>query len=301
MRRVDNPPNDLFEDGDPTTGTLGTLLMAVLMNAWQEELATILENWNVTLDDNDDAQLATILQAKHREASLIGCGKFSWVDADQITIDPFAYHHDGTVEQVVYADSQLNYTFANLAVSDWSYLYLDDSAIVTADTNLIAVGQLTDSVTEPTWNAAKHGWYNGEDRCIFAVLTDGSSNILEFFHNGELVFFASKLTEIGETDYDTTWTDSPALRAPIFATRLNVIFQLNAATDANANEGWWRTNGAAGNGIEIGYCRTGYSEVQNVECNIITDSSHKIELKFTAAGLHKMKLMSNGWYFPSGM
>jgi len=58
---------------------------------------------------------------------------------------------------------------------DLHYIYIDDSAS-TAPAPVII-----DSTTEPTYSAAKGGWYNGDDRCICALpSTNGAATLIYF-------------------------------------------------------------------------------------------------------------------------
>lgn len=226
--------------------------------------------------------------------------KYIWKDADEIYINSGVYHHHGTKEQMVYWDSQLTYQFTSLGVSDWSYLYLDDSAIVTADTNLIAAGQLIDSVTEPTWSDAKHGWYNGEDRCIFGVLTDAGSNILEFFHDGDLCLFANDINE-GGGDIDLVWTDQ-TLTMPVFTRQAKIFFFASSELTGNTSFKW-RTNGQSGtSGHTVCYnLRDTDSRYMSDTVVVIADSTAKIEVKATASDASTVSIYTQGWYFSIGM
>ena len=108
--------------------------------------------------------------------------KFSYSDADTIIIGPGVYHHAGTVDQLVYWDSTLSFDSTD-ADTNWYYLYIDDSAIVISGTNVLTASELTSNTTAPSWSNAKHGWYNGNDRCIFAYyVVSGSIN--SFLHDG---------------------------------------------------------------------------------------------------------------------
>lgn len=85
--------------------------------------------------------------------------RFLWKDVNEIYIDSGCYFHKGTTNQNVYWDSQLTYQFSSLTVSDWSYLYIDDSSVVSAGTNLLTASEFIDSTTEPSWSDTKQGWY----------------------------------------------------------------------------------------------------------------------------------------------
>lgn len=225
--------------------------------------------------------------------------KFQWKDVDEIYINPGSYHHVGTVSQIVYWNSQLTSDIGAPDASDWYYLYLDDSAIVTADTNLLTATEFVWSNTEPTWTVAKHGWYNGSDRCIFAVLTDGSSNIVEFYHDGgDLVLYADRIVDTSAAP-SNTWTDY-TLTMPKFSTKaeLCVISSFNTA----GNYSFWRTNGqTATNGHHMsgGFNTTGNGAVNTFTA--ITDSTQKIEAKFTAADTGNITAYTQGFYLPAGL
>jgi len=265
-----------------TNGTLGTTTAA-----------------DFVVDKITDASVSDEAVGQHIPGLVIR-PKFTWKDANEIYISPGIYHHHGTTEQLVYWDAQLTYQFANLAVSDFSYLYLDDSAIVTAGTNVITASELIDSTTEPAWSEAKHGWYNGEDRCICAVLTDGSSNILEFFHDGDLVVYADQIAELALTDIDTTWTDvNLASSVPKFTTKAVATFRTNY-TDGNA-EISWRINGQTGTSGHF-VCRSTTNNRQPANTiNIITDASQIIEVVHSSSNANTIAIWANGWYFPYGM
>ena len=115
--------------------------------------------------------------------------RFSWKDTDEIYIDPGAYEING---KIVWWDSQLTSDIGSPDASDWYYLYIDDSAI--DESGVITTSELIWSNTEPAWSNSLHGWYNGNDRCIFAVYSDASSHITEFFHDGDFVFAKSSIS-----------------------------------------------------------------------------------------------------------
>ena len=215
--------------------------------------------------------------------------KFVWKDADEIYIYAGAYHHAGTKTQVVYWNSALTSDIGAPDASDWYYLYLDDSAIVTAGTNLLTATEFVWSNTEPAWSDAKHGWYNGSDRCIFAVLTDGSSNIVEFFHDGgEKVIHAGYITSVSGGTYNTSWLDVDfAAAMPKFSTKGEIT--LSSGSTALY---YWRVNGQTDTVGHIG--QLGYNDIE-----IITDSSQLIELK-TASEV-TISVLLNAWYFPAGV
>ena len=221
--------------------------------------------------------------------------KFIYKDADEIYIDPGCYYHLGTSEQNIYWNSQLTFQFQNLANSDWSYLYLDDSAIVTLGAALITATELIDSTTEPTYSNTKHGWYNGEDKCIFAVLTDGSSNILEFFHmGGNFVLLADDIQNYTGKP-SGTWTDV-TLSGPKFSQDIDItIWTEDSDVEAIIQ---WRTNGQSGGyGHNIVAAPSGGYAAATA--HVITDSSNRIEVRLSTSSSNlDVFVYTNGWYFP---
>lgn len=78
-----------------------------------------------------------------------------------------------------------NSSSTDLGASQIHYIYLDDSAIEAADSNALTASEFINTTTAPSYNHAKAGWYNGNDRCIGAVLTDSSNAIVEFYIKGK--------------------------------------------------------------------------------------------------------------------
>ena len=226
--------------------------------------------------------------------------RFIHKDADEIYIDPGVYHHQGTAEQFVYWDSQLTVQLSGAGADTWYYLYLDDSAIVTLGLNLLTASEFIFSDTAPTYDVAKHGFYNGLDRCIFANLTDGSNNILPHYHDGgDLAMFADYLTSLALTDIDAAWVDVTH-DAPSFATKILVSFE----HDYNAGSGvsgYWRTNGQSGTlGHKI--LRSAGSSTRQVNTStVISDSGQIIEVKYSAADSNHMGVYTDGFFLPGGM
>jgi hypothetical protein len=106
---------------------------------------------------------------------------FEWLSTTTIGLQgDFVYQHNGTTTQLV---SGANVTFTRSDTSgteQWNYIYLDDSAIVTAGNSTITSSQLISSPTAPTLNTTKGGFYNGNDRCIYAFKQNASDEILRF-------------------------------------------------------------------------------------------------------------------------
>ncbi len=291
-----NNSSNLFTNGPP-----GTAAEEDWMNAVQNELRNAIEGAGLTLKTaatETGNQLLAAISLLATQGSLLGSlvrSKFRWKDADEIYIGAGTYNHEGTSGQMVYWDSELTYTFTALAASDWSYLYIDNSAIIILGSNLLTAAEFTDSITEPTFNPVKRGWYNGSDRCIFAVRTSGASAILEFFHDGNKVNFADGIENQAAIDIDDAFTDIGALIIPKFTTLGIAAFTLSVA-----NGFWdWRTNGQSG---ATGH-RIGAAQVVNPHTTheVITDSTQIIELKATVSDTAKIACTTEGWKFSNGI
>ena len=241
--------------------------------------------------------------------------KFSYKDGDEIYIESFVYHHDGTKEQLVYSDAQITFHFEStgsnadsedFANEDFFYVYLDDSAIVTAGTPVIEAGQLVANTTEPTWTVAKHGWYNGADRCIFAILTDTTPAIEEFFHEGDLMIYADR--EIARASAilssASSWVNVTLdNEIPKFSTKVLLQFA-GLSQGTSHNEVSWRTDDQTGSiGHEALHLQAGGGTFPR-ESNtipVITDDDQDIDIKSSANTTDTVELNVEGWYFPTGM
>lgn len=127
---------------------------------------------------------------------------FGYSSTTAITLNGFRYHHNGSSEQILKNDTTITFTFgsggsnsssSNLgATGEWHYLYIDDSAVVTAGTTTVSASELLNSTVAPAWDADQLGWYPSSstgnvqttDRCIGAFYVNTSSQIDIFYHDG---------------------------------------------------------------------------------------------------------------------
>ena len=106
---------------------------------------------------------------------------FTWASTTTIKLSgTFAYQHAGTTTQIL-TGSEVTFTRSDTSgTAQFNYLYIDDSAVVTAGNTTITASELISSPTAPTLNTTKGGFYNGNDRCIYAFKQDVSDNIDRF-------------------------------------------------------------------------------------------------------------------------
>jgi hypothetical protein len=255
-------------------------------------------------DDASPTEQAVVEYIPLVYPGLVQRTKVTYSDTDTVTLTPAVYHHSGTLEQAVYWDATLTYDFGSggsnaasddLGASQWHYVYIDDSAL---SGSTITAARLLNDTTAPSWSDGKHGYYNGNDRCIFAVLTNGSSQIIEFFHVNDYVNFADEISELSAQDIDTTFTDV-TLSAPGFSDSAVITFTLNSL---NTNvEGYWRVNGQTGSsGHTIASVASSGEKTINT-FRVITDSSQKIEIKLNTNGTDTVEVSTDGFYLPNGM
>jgi hypothetical protein len=131
----------------------------------------------------------TTLQGSTHNSGMKNGFRLGYSSTTAITISGGIWAHDGTTNQHVYTATQLTFTLgpagsnsdsSNLGANEVHYIYIDNTAVVAAAARLLTATEFVNSTTAPAWSQAKVGWYNGNDRCIGAVLTDGSNHVLSF-------------------------------------------------------------------------------------------------------------------------
>ena len=234
--------------------------------------------------------------------------KAIYSDADTITLRGARYAHIGTTTQMVYWANAITFDLGSggdngdsgdLNNNDWHYIYLDDSSIVTKGTAVIDANQIINKTTEPSWSVAKRGWYSGNDRCIFAVRTNGSSQIEEFTHSEDFVQYASYEAD-NEGGITTTFTDV-TLTLPSFCTKASCNAKYYyTGVGPNDTDAYYRTNRESGSGHSIGSVDADLTQ-SNTFINVLTDTNQVIEIKDLATSTNALYIYTQGWYLPTGM
>ena len=271
--------------------------------------STSVVNQDLTTDASPTFDVPTVAGISPILKGYVQRAKFKWKDADEILIEPGAYQLEGeNKQQIVYWDAQLSTDIGSPDASDWYYLYIDDSAIASLGSNKIVdttnPAELIWSNTEPTWTVAKHGWYNGYDRCIFAVYSDGSSNITEFFHEGELCLFDTGELDLSSGTPVNVWTDV-VLTMP----KCSQMGECTFLATWDTADPWMtsdlkvRVNGQTGGvGHSVVYLKVTDAEYESNTCAVMTDDSQTIEVRFGGTGDdHVVSVITKGWYLPHGM
>ena len=158
-----------------------------------------------------------------------------YVSASAISLTVGMWHHAGTTDQLVYSTGSISYTLTSLSGTQLQYLYLSDSAIVSAGTQVITATQLSNSTTVPTWSNTKYGWYNGNDRCIgtFLIYT---GNIYKFrVVSDNFYSYPNVVMDVFDSTCPTTGAEASldfSDVVPTYATKIRVL--ANLATDQNS-------------------------------------------------------------------
>jgi len=217
--------------------------------------------------------------------------RFTWGDADTITIGPGVYDHRGTTNQIVYWNSTLTFDSTDTG-SQWYYLYLDDSAIVTHGSPLLTASEFINSTTAPTWSDEKHGWYNGNDRCIFAYFVSVGS-IVSFTHDGS-DYFMFRVIFDGVDISDISTTTAATIAVPDIAPDAQVLILVDA--DGSVPSGTRVT--ASGHVAVVAVAST----TTMASTRVSTDSSQQTSINATSyTGKTDIAIYMQGWYFPRGM
>lgn len=237
--------------------------------------------------------------------------QFTYHDADEIKISAGRYHHDGTSAQIVYWNSELTFQLgpagsnadsSAIGTSNWMYIYLDDSAIVTAGTNLLTAAEFLASTTAPTWSHTKHGFYNGEDRCIFAVYINSSGNIFIWRHDGgRYVMLDESCTERSLSDLDSTRVTVTLDYVPAFSTKAQLNLRSYANGDTTTCDLFCSVAGSANDGIYVGLSKSADGAREYNTFDMFCSASQQIDIWHSVDGGHKAGVNTNGWYLPRGM
>ena len=245
-------------------------------------------------------------------AGLIMRPLFEYGSTVSIGINPGRYHHSGTLEQILKWTSGLTFTFGpggsngaseSLGASEFHYLYIDDSAL---SGNVLTAGRFRNSTTGPTWSDTKLGWYDGNDRCVAAFLTNSSSQILKFWHINDFIRWDSPITAYSGTP-STTWSTQVTFDIPSFSKFCHATFYTGGGNDKDRLI-YWRESNSTGNGFLIGRHyedssgdNQGDSNSIVIESRIVTDLTNKrIDVK-NATGGATLTVYQNGYWLPNGM
>jgi hypothetical protein len=168
-----------------------------------------------------------------------------------------------------YWTSDLTYQFTTLAVDTWSYLYLDYSEIASA--GAIDATDLIDSTTPPTFSHSKHGWYNGDDRCIFVVRGDAAGIINPFAHDGGPWVHQLNTVLHDEQSVNAAGTQLTITFCPTICNMVKIQYE-----EGDRDQYWYIRHGDDA-GADTGLL-SAYSDKNENQVNVYVNSSQQVYL-----------------------
>lgn len=240
---------------------------------------------------------------------------FSYSSSSAITLNGFRYHHNGSSEQILKNDTTITFTFGSggsnsnssaLGTSQWHYLYIDDSAVVTAASTTVSASELLNSTVAPSWDADQLGWYGDgtgntqvTDRCIACFYVNSSGNIDIFYHDGgEVISWDSYVTVFSSltTSYAAKTFRLPALGigqradATFYVSQKDhEVYARQHSSDQIISTGRYDNSG------------DNQSRGKNTMTRLyITDSSNQVDFKDTTTSNTEYLYQLN-YYLPQGM
>jgi hypothetical protein len=241
-----------------------------------------------------------------------------WKDADEIYIYSGAYHlrGDSQGEGVHRVEATLTFQVGSagsnaasddLGVSEWHYLYIDDSTLSDNGATVLDETNFSNSTTAPTWDADQLGWYDDAtgDRCIGAFYSTSSSTVQEFYHDGgDLFQYVSESTDAAVYP-GTTFTTTVTLKGPSFARAIEVNHYGYTNSNAGFFYGFYRPTGssnASGMRTMTGRFADDPRHYQLNAMKTFCSTSQQIDLRVSVAdGNILYYLYTVGYYFPRGM
>ena len=181
----------------------------------------------------------TVLEGSTHNKGMKNGFRLGYSTTTAITIGGGLWAHTGTANQHVYTNAQVTFTCGSagsnsgstdLGANQVHYLYIDDSAVVASGSTLLTASEFINSTTAPAYSHSKVGWYNGNDRCIGAILTNASNQIRSFsLYGGFYYQYAAPIDEYGSAAAGTTYTALDlSSSVPRFCTRARL--RLTCAT-----------------------------------------------------------------------
>ena len=144
---------------------------------------------------------------------------------------------------------------------------------------------------------------NGDDRCIFAALTNSTpDDFVLFYHDGgDLVLFDRYWTNRAKADLDTT-PAAVILTAPGFCTKALITVQVDASTNNDKSTLQYRVTGSATTtGHRLAICQDEEAADAISQATVFCDSSQSIDVWMSISGAHEAGIYTDGFFFPRGI
>lgn len=250
------------------------------------------ETGNTTWSDLDIAALTRNVGGFFRS-------NFIWGSADKLIIQPGIYDLDSkgrtvTWNEVVEKDVA--------STGGFSYVYIDSDK-VTSGVPLTA-NEFSINTSVPSYDAAKRGWYNGDDRCIFTVNTNGG--LRKFWQNNDCVHYEDDIYD-GSTKQNG-WQVLNCSVPPIGPIMAQLTLLLRSpATYSLASQFSIRANSGSGHVLGKVEAGSGGLDDEHVTATVrqltyIDGDQPKVQVFKSGGDAPNVAMMyTAGYYLPNGM
>lgn len=214
------------------------------------------------------------------------------------------YHHVGTTEQFVYWNTTLSKTISGITGTQTYYVYLDDSAIVAAGTAELTASEIAVTTSAPVYSDTKHGYYSGNDRCIFMIpVTAGA--IEKVVHDGGRFVRYDEPTAIYAGYPSINFITQATFSVPAVCTEAQATFIGSPLGTVNNYICKWRPTTSTGDGFVVAYGNSiSGTEILTAGpgVKVTLDGSYEIDITVSLADTNAaMTVYQDGFYLPHFM
>jgi len=239
---------------------------------------------------------------------------FKWISDTTIDIYPGAYHYnDGTTEKMVYWNDKLTFVLGpggsnvnsdSLSTDQWHYIYLHKTSIDSHGSVELDEGCFINSASaSPSiLTTGGYGIYYDTSRLIYALRTDGSSNIAEFFQYGNFTQWANFLTRVSSQTLGSSWTNIGMSVPTITGVNIRSSITIHDSYSDSTADLFWRTKYQTGSTGTYILSIDSTSAYKNSNIDVISDYLNGyIEMRHVGGVLNNITVHQNGWYLPDGI
>lgn len=145
------------------------------------------------------------------------------------------YHWDSGIT-FAFGSSGSNAASDDLVAGTNTYLYVDSSSLPASPATNLTAANFLNSNTAPTWNESKHGWYNGDDRCImFLAVESASAALVKQVKSGKLHLYYDAIEELNDTSPSDQYVTLSAVPSSGMARMANIVIRAKGSSSGSLN------------------------------------------------------------------